>query len=103
MMTAIWSRLWDWHDETKALVLYSPKALLKKIHNQHFSSADEKEERSIDLADEMEEAPAEHVRRLKSGPGGVEEDEPREYTKRQLIGLILGPVLFVLIDRKSVV
>ncbi|GAB1536759.1 DASS family sodium-coupled anion symporter [Geovibrio sp. ADMFC3] len=96
MMTAIWSRLWDWHDETKALVLYSPKALLKKIHNQHFSSADEKEERSIDLADEMEEAPAEHVRRLKSGPGGVEEDEPREYTKRQLIGLILGPVLFVL-------
>ncbi|QAR33983.1 DASS family sodium-coupled anion symporter [Geovibrio thiophilus] len=96
MMTAIWSRLWDWHDETKALVLYSPKALLSKFHNQHFSSADEKEEKSIDLADEMEQAPAEHVRRLQTGPDGVKEDEPREYTKRQLIGLILGPVLFFL-------
>ncbi|WP_265823352.1 SLC13 family permease [Geovibrio ferrireducens] len=96
MMAAFWNRLWDMHDDTKALVLYSPKAMLKKFVNTHFSSATEKEEKSVDLADEMSDAPAEHARRLKSGPGGIEEGEPREYSLRQKIGLFLGPALFFL-------
>ena len=37
----------------------------------------------------MEEAPAEHTRRVTSGPGGVQEGEPREYTGRQMVGLFL--------------
>lgn len=94
MITAVWNRLWDLHDETKALVLFSPKAMFKKfnplmqsVHNT---------EHDIDLADEIDEAPAEHNQRLQSGPGGVGEGEPREYTLRQKIGLVLGPALFIL-------
>ena len=97
MIATVWNRLWQMHDETKALFLYSPKAMLKRFRRDHLHfSNSKKDEHDIDLADEMEEAPAEHVRRLKSGPGGVDEGEPREYTRRQKLGLILGPVLFVL-------
>ena len=96
MIAAFWDRLWRMHDETKALFLFSPKALLKRFSKEHLHFSNGKQEHDVDLADEMEEAPAEHVQRLKSGPGGVEEGEPREYTRRQLLGLILGPVLFVL-------
>jgi sodium-dependent dicarboxylate transporter 2/3/5 len=46
------------------------------------------------MAKEIEAAPAEHIERIQTGPGGVEEGEPREYTLRQKIGLVLGPVLF---------
>jgi sodium-dependent dicarboxylate transporter 2/3/5 len=96
MIATVWNRLWEMHDETKALVLFSPKALFKKIKggNLHFSKG--RLERDVDLADEMEEAPAEHARRIQSGPGGIEEGEPREYTTRQLAGLFLGPILFAL-------
>ncbi|MDO3379260.1 SLC13 family permease [Geoalkalibacter halelectricus] len=97
MIAAFWNRLWHMHDETKALFLYSPKAMLKRFGRDHLHfSNSKKDEHDIDLADEMEEAPAEHVRRLKSGPDGVEEGEPREYSKRQRVGLFLGPILFVL-------
>jgi sodium-dependent dicarboxylate transporter 2/3/5 len=96
MIATVWNRLWEMHDETKALVLFNPKALFKKIGggNLHFSNG--RLERDVDLADEMEEAPAEHARRIQSGPGGIEEGEPREYTTRQLAGLFLGPILFAL-------
>uniref|UniRef100_UPI00272E529E SLC13 family permease n=1 Tax=Geoalkalibacter sp. TaxID=3041440 RepID=UPI00272E529E len=96
MITAIWDRLWRMHDDTKALVLYSPRAMLKRFRKDHLAMSNGKQERDVDLADEMEEAPAEHVNRIKSSPGGVEEGEPREYTRRQLMGLILGPLLFAL-------
>ncbi|MEJ2699191.1 MAG: DASS family sodium-coupled anion symporter, partial [Desulfuromonadales bacterium] len=53
-------------------------------------------EDDVDLADEMEEAPAEHTRRVTSGPSGVSEGEPRAYSSRQKFGLFLGPALFIL-------
>ncbi len=94
MLTALWSRMWEMHDETKALVLFSPRAMQKKIAGVFFS--DSKQEHDADLADQIEDAPAEHTQRLTSGPGGVDEGEPKEYSKRQFLGLLLGPALFVL-------
>jgi len=93
MMASVWNHLWKMHDETKGLVLFSPRALLKGL-GRHLAFSNGRQEHEVDLADEMEESPAEHTRRVTSGPGGVEEGEPREYTSRQKIGLILGPVLF---------
>jgi sodium-dependent dicarboxylate transporter 2/3/5 len=86
--------MWEMHDETKALVLFSPKAMLKKFAGVMFANG--KQEKDVDLADEIDEAPAEHNQRLTAGPGGVDEGEPREYTTRQKIGLALGPILFIL-------
>ena len=97
MITTVWGRLWQMHDETKALVLFSPKALLKRFKKDHvFLNKGKEEEAQIDLAEEIEDSPAEHTGRLKGGPGGVEEGEPREYTTRQRVGLFLGPLLFVI-------
>lgn len=97
MISAVWNRLWEMHDETKALVLYRPKSLLQRLGKQkNLMFSNGRQERDVDLADEMEEAPAEHTRRVTAGPGGVEEGEPREYTRRQLVGLWLGPLLFAL-------
>lgn len=96
MIAAAWSRLWDMHDETKALFLFSPKSLLKKFAKENVQLSENQREQDVDLADEIEEAPAEHNRRLQTTPGGVEEGEPREYTTRQKIGLVLGPALFAL-------
>lgn len=96
MMTAVWNRLWDWHDETRALVLFRPLGLLRKLRSEQqnqFSMAPREDE--VDLADEMEEAPAEH-HQIKTGPGGVHEEGPREFSTRQKIGLVLGPLLFAL-------
>jgi len=95
MIASLWNRLWDLHDETKALTLFSPKAMIKKFSGNSYSTAATLEH-DVDLADEMDEAPAEHNRRVKPSPEGLEEDEPREYTKRQKIGLFLGPILFIL-------
>jgi sodium-dependent dicarboxylate transporter 2/3/5 len=96
MLSTMWDRLWRMHDETKALCLVRPQALLRRFKEDHLAFSNGRRESDVDLADEIEEAPAEHVGRLKSGPGGVEEGDPSEYTRRQLFGLILGPVLFVL-------
>ncbi len=98
MVSAGIKRLWEMHDETKQLFFMDPRALLrglgkKNVQLSQLSAADQ--EHDVDLADEIEEAPAEHTRRLQSGPGGVEEGEPREYTNRQKIGLFLGPLLFL--------
>ncbi|BCR05715.1 di- and tricarboxylate transporter [Desulfuromonas versatilis] len=95
MLSALWNTLWEMHDETKQLFIFRPKAAARLLKNKvlQFSS---RQEHDVDLADEMEEAPAEHTRRLQSGPSGVEEGEPREYSLRQRVGLFLGPLLFAL-------
>ncbi len=97
MLTTMWSRLWDWHDETKGLLLFNPAALLKRFGRDHlqFKNRQKIHEGEIDLADEMDEAPAEHLQRISTGPGGVQEEEPRHYTRRQRVGLWLGPLLFL--------
>lgn len=99
MINSAWNRMWDMHDDVKALVLFSPVALLKRVKGQtdlncHLSEG--RHEDDVDLADEIDEAPAEHTGRLTSGPDGVNEGDPREYTTRQKIGLVLGPLLFIL-------
>ena len=96
MIAAVWNRLWDMHDETKALVLFRPLSLLRRTLKENVHLLEAGNERDVDLADEMDEAPAEHNRRLKTTPDGVEEGDPREYTRRQKIGLFLGPLLFVI-------
>jgi len=96
MMTVVWNRLWDMHDEAKALVLFRPLALLRRALKDNVQLREDQVEQDIDLADEIDEAPAEHNRRLKTTPNGVEEGEPRSYTRRQLVGLFLGPLLFVI-------
>ena len=95
MWTAAWNRLWQMHDETKGL-LFSPRSLLRRLKDKNLHFSNGRQETEVDLADEMEEAPAEHTRRISAGPDGVREGEPREYTPRQKIGLILGPALFTL-------
>ncbi len=90
MFSVAWKWLWGVHDETKTLFLLKPASLIS-IFRKKDSETDEHE---VDLADEMNESPAEHS--VKTGPDGVKEDGPKEYTARQKFGLILGPVLFVL-------
>ncbi len=96
MISTVWNRLWQLHDETKALVMFSPKAVLKQFKGKNLQFNEGRQEHDVDLADEMEEAPAEHTQRLTTGPGGVDEGEPREFTTRQRVGMVLGPLLFVL-------
>jgi len=96
MIASVWNRMWQMHDDTKALFLFNPRNVLKRLRNDHLHFSNGRQEHDVDLADELEESPAEHTRRIQSGPGGIEEGEPREYTTRQKIGLFLGPILFVL-------
>ncbi|MBD1401167.1 SLC13 family permease [Pelovirga terrestris] len=96
MIAPVWDRLWRMHDETKSLFVFSPKAMARRLTKEHLLFSKNQLERDADLADELEEAPAEHSSRLKSGPGGIEEGDPREYNRRQMIGLWLGPLLFAL-------
>ncbi len=97
MLTAFWGCLWRMHNETKSLFLFSPKAVSKRLRGSNVHLSQAKREDQVDLADEMEEAPAEHTRRVMSSPSGIEEGDPQEYTRRQKIGLWLGPLLFVLV------
>ncbi len=94
MMTAVWNRLWAMHDETKSLFSFTPKAVKRLLGNKNTAYSISHNERDVNLADEMEEAPAEHAGRIQGTPGGVEEGEPRNYTARQKFGLVLGPLLF---------
>ena len=84
------------HDETKALVLFRPKEVLRRLSRDHVFWNRANTETQVELADKLDEAPAEHNQRLKGDPDGVHEEEPREYTLRQKIGLFLGPLLFIL-------
>jgi len=95
-VSVFWDRLWEVHDETKSLISFNPKRLIKHFSKDHVCLDEASSEKDVDLAEEMSEAPAEHIERIKTGPGGVDEGEPREYTMRQKIGLVLGPVLFLL-------
>ena len=96
MITSMWDRLWTMHDDTKAMFAFTPGAMRRLLTRKGGMFSVRDNEQAVDLADELSEAPAEHRERLTSGPGGVGEGEPREYTNRQKIGLVLGPVLFLL-------
>ncbi|WP_035246804.1 SLC13 family permease, partial [Desulfogranum mediterraneum] len=97
MTITVWERLWQMHDETKNLFVFRPKSAARRLKKEVvFFSKATTSENQIDLAEKIEDAPAEHGKRLRGGPGGVEEGEPREYTTRQKIGLFLGPLLFAL-------
>ena len=96
MITSMWDRLWTMHDDTKALFAFTPGAMKRLLTRNRGMFSVRDNEPAVDLADELSEAPAEHRERLQSGPGGVDEGEPREYTTRQKIGLVLGPALFLL-------
>jgi solute carrier family 13 (sodium-dependent dicarboxylate transporter), member 2/3/5 len=93
---AFWNRLWREHDDTKSLMSFNPKQIVKYFSKDLVSQSVTHREQDIDLAEEMAEAPAEHIERLRTGPGGVDEGEPQEYTMRQKVGLALGPLLFML-------
>ncbi|WP_028585085.1 SLC13 family permease [Desulfogranum mediterraneum] len=98
MITAAWNRLWDMHDETKELVFFRPKSFLKKkLKSDYISLSENRQEHDVNLADEITDAPAEHRERLKTEPNGIKEGEPKEYTRRQKIGLAIGPILFFLV------
>ncbi|MBE9487009.1 MAG: anion permease, partial [Chloroflexi bacterium] len=96
MITSMWDRLWTMHDDTKAMFAFTPKAMKRLLTRDRGMFSVRDSEHDVDLAEEMSEAPAEHTRRVITGPGGVDEGEPREYTTRQKIGLLLGPALFIL-------
>lgn len=93
---ALWDRLWEMHDDTKNLIIFNPKKLIKRFNKDHVSLLEPDHEKGVDLAEKMSDAPAEHIKRLQTSPGGVDEGEPREYTMRQKVGLVLGPLLFLL-------
>ncbi len=95
MSSIVWQRLWQMHDETKALMFFRPMELVRKFRKDHVFFAEKNQEDQVDLAKKLDASPAEHAGRLKGGPGGIEEEEPREYTTRQKIGLFLGPLLFL--------
>lgn len=89
MIANVWNRMWEMHYETKALFSFTPKSVKDVLKGKMFFGKDDIEH-DVDLADEMDDAPAEHNQRLKTTPGGVNEEDPKEYTKRQKIGLVLS-------------
>lgn len=94
MIATVWDRLWRMHDETKSLFIFRPRAMAQKLANEFVLFSKSRQERDVDLADEMEDAPSEH--NVKCTPDGCNDDDPREYSRRQKIGLWLGPLLFIL-------
>jgi len=96
MLHSMMDRLWQMHDETKRLVFFDARALLKGLKEKTLVFNSANPEQDANLAEALEAAPAEHTRRIKPGPGGLEEGEPREYTTRQMVGLFLGPLLALL-------
>ena len=94
MIATVWDRLWRMHDETKSLFIFHPRAMAKKLAKEYVLFSKNRQEKDVDLADEMEEAPSEH--NVKCTPDGCDDDEPREYSRRQKLGLWLGPLLFAL-------
>ncbi|MCD8553566.1 DASS family sodium-coupled anion symporter [Seleniivibrio sp.] len=95
MLAALWSRMWDMHHETKALVFFSPKAMIMKMKQASVHSHSNEED--VDIADEMSASPAETSGRVHPTPGGMKKHESGGYTRRQMMGLFLGPILFVLV------
>ncbi len=92
----VWNCLWKMHHETKGLLFFRPWAIMQHYGQKNVVYA-EMDEKEVQLADALTDAPAEHSRRLKTSPGGVDEEEPQGYTVRQRTGLVLGPLLFFLL------
>jgi len=93
MSIAFIDRLWQMHDETKALVLFRPLELIRKSLKDNIFQQKRDDAPSVER---LEKAPAEHTQRLKSGPDGIKEEDPKPYTRRQKAGLFFGPFLFIL-------
>ncbi len=97
MIAPLWNRLWQMHDDTKAMFAFTPKGMKRLLSRKNSMFSVKDSEHDVDLSDEMEEAPAEHTQRIEPSPGGIDEGEPREYTTRQKVGLLAGPLIFVLL------
>ncbi len=95
-ITGVWDRLWDVHHQTKELLFLDKKRIAKRLKKSQVFFSEESSAKDAELSEVMESAPAEHADSIKTGPGGVEEGEPKEYSTRQRVGLFLGPALFVL-------
>ncbi len=92
MFAAAWDRLWSMNDEIKDLFTLGVR---RGGTVGLTASVDTTTGEDADLTGKMVNSPAEHVKRIKTGPGGVHEGEPRRYSRRQRIGLVLGLVLFL--------
>ncbi len=92
MVATTWNWLWDLHDEVKDLFTLN----IRKLRSLTMMSETQRGEEAADITGKLVNSPAEHVKRLQTGPGGVGQGEPRGYSKRQKIGLVLGPVLFLI-------
>lgn len=77
MITGTWNRLWEMHDDAKDRIMFFVKPNSTKINETEKS---ENKENSSG-----------------GGQGDGDEKKKRSYNKPQLIGLILGPLLFALI------
>ncbi len=94
-IAVFWDRLWRMHEETKALLLFRPQSMVRSFIHQNQTEKDL--EKGAHLVDEADSEPAKRNEPLKTGPGGADENEPKEYkSPRQKVGLLLGPVLFLL-------
>ncbi len=93
---SFWDHLWEMHDATMSLISFTPEKLIMHFRKNHVTLAVQHQDKDVDLDEEIEDAPAEHINSIQAEPGGFDEDEPREYTMRQKIGLALGPVLFLM-------
>ncbi|OGG97716.1 MAG: anion transporter [Candidatus Lambdaproteobacteria bacterium RIFOXYD12_FULL_49_8] len=91
MVVSTWNRLWVLHEEAKALILFSPAALIKVFSQSNGRN----QEADAKRADQLSQPSSEHP--VKSGPEGMEDQDPKNYSNRQKLGLVLGPVLFFLI------
>lgn len=89
---AFWERLWEMHDETKGLLLFNPRKMVK-----YFSKGKDHVVLS-QIAGSGKSAEKASTARGKSKPevGGSGDGEEREYSTRQKFGLALGPLLFVI-------
>lgn len=93
MIASTWKRLWDMNDDVKDLFSFNPVRIFR---SKLFPAMMSNREEDADLSGKFVNAPSEHTRRVRSTPGGIGEGEPRAYSRRQRIGLALGPILFVI-------
>ncbi len=97
MIGILWNCLWRTNEDIKSVLILTPFRMRKWIvRNSLNLSVSGDSESDVDLASRMVDAPAEHSSSLspitENGDGG----KNKAYSKRQLIGLVAGPVLFVL-------
>ena len=95
MLQATWNKLWEMSDEVKGLFSTFSLSAMRKKAPRLMAEGSGTSKGEADLTDNLVAAPAEHSKRIKSEPGGIQEGEPRKYSRRQRVGLILGLVLFV--------